>query len=360
MVVEPAQPPPGRKSRQRPPGDDATCTRADGDCAHARPPRPRHRRQPRPRPRHRHGGRLDVLVNNAGIAGPTARVEDIRPEDWDRCIAVDLNGMFYVTRKAMPLIKAAFTLDSQSHEDLAILGAFEDLVCLVVGDPQILFGVEPDVMWIDKHASAPGAKIPAVFVEDDQRVTPLAAMKHVHVAFGIGCDRGDAAECETLGHRPGFLTEEQVEHRLAAQRLAVHAADLGRGEEDDLGPFALHEVAHLGLVDEIQFRMGAHHEIAVALGLQMLRHDLRILAEFQPARLAVGLDDVEGLAGGRRHRLVAGDLRWKRARAAGKADRACTQQQGSGYFREYLHDALDSEKSRGTAGAYGREGLNCR
>jgi len=50
---------------------------------------------------------LDVLVNNAGIAGPTGKVEDIRPEDWDRCIAVDLNGMFYCTRKAMPLIKKA-------------------------------------------------------------------------------------------------------------------------------------------------------------------------------------------------------------------------------------------------------------
>jgi len=52
-------------------------------------------------------GGLEVLVNNAGIAGPTARVEDIRTEDWDRCIAVDLNGMFYCTRQAMPLIKAA-------------------------------------------------------------------------------------------------------------------------------------------------------------------------------------------------------------------------------------------------------------
>ncbi len=52
-------------------------------------------------------GGLDVLINNAGIAGPTAQVEEITVADWDRTIAVDLNSMFYCTRRAVPLLKAA-------------------------------------------------------------------------------------------------------------------------------------------------------------------------------------------------------------------------------------------------------------
>jgi NAD(P)-dependent dehydrogenase (short-subunit alcohol dehydrogenase family) len=48
---------------------------------------------------------LDILINNAGIAGPTATVEDIEVEEWDGCVAVNLSGTFYVTRRAIPLLK---------------------------------------------------------------------------------------------------------------------------------------------------------------------------------------------------------------------------------------------------------------
>jgi len=54
-----------------------------------------------------HLGGLDCLVNNAGIAGPTGPIEAIDPEEWDRCIAVDLSGQFNCIRLAVPALRAS-------------------------------------------------------------------------------------------------------------------------------------------------------------------------------------------------------------------------------------------------------------
>jgi NAD(P)-dependent dehydrogenase (short-subunit alcohol dehydrogenase family) len=50
-------------------------------------------------------GGLDVLVNNAGIAGPTAAVEDMDYDAWQRCMAVCLDSQFLACRRAVPVMK---------------------------------------------------------------------------------------------------------------------------------------------------------------------------------------------------------------------------------------------------------------
>ena len=52
-------------------------------------------------------GGLDVLVNNAGIAGPTALVEDVATVDWERCLAVGVTSHYRTCARVIPSMKAA-------------------------------------------------------------------------------------------------------------------------------------------------------------------------------------------------------------------------------------------------------------
>jgi len=50
-------------------------------------------------------GGIDVLINNAGIAGMTLPVDQYPPDDWDKVIAINLTAMFDTTRLAIPYLK---------------------------------------------------------------------------------------------------------------------------------------------------------------------------------------------------------------------------------------------------------------
>lgn len=52
-------------------------------------------------------GGLDVLVNNAGIAGPTGPVEEIEPGEWDRTLQVNITGQFNCARLAVPHLRGS-------------------------------------------------------------------------------------------------------------------------------------------------------------------------------------------------------------------------------------------------------------
>ena len=49
--------------------------------------------------------KIDALINNVGVAGPTGSLEKIKSKDWENTLQVDINSHFYFTKRAIPLIK---------------------------------------------------------------------------------------------------------------------------------------------------------------------------------------------------------------------------------------------------------------
>ena len=50
-------------------------------------------------------GAIDILINNAGVIDPVARLEDADPHEWGRAVDINLKGVFHGIRAALPVMK---------------------------------------------------------------------------------------------------------------------------------------------------------------------------------------------------------------------------------------------------------------
>jgi NAD(P)-dependent dehydrogenase (short-subunit alcohol dehydrogenase family) len=52
-------------------------------------------------------GTVNILINNAGIAGPTAEIADVSLDAWNEVLAVNLTGPFLCSKAAVPIMRKA-------------------------------------------------------------------------------------------------------------------------------------------------------------------------------------------------------------------------------------------------------------
>ena len=53
--------------------------------------------------------KLDALINNVGVAGPTGTIEKLDSSEWENTLHVNVNSHFYFTKQAIPLLKKSKT-----------------------------------------------------------------------------------------------------------------------------------------------------------------------------------------------------------------------------------------------------------
>ena len=49
--------------------------------------------------------KLDCLINNVGVAGPTGTIEKLSSKDWEKTIKINVISHFYFTKLAIPMLK---------------------------------------------------------------------------------------------------------------------------------------------------------------------------------------------------------------------------------------------------------------
>ena len=158
-------------------------------------------------------GKIDILVNNAGVSGP-AFVMDMKTEDWDRTINVNLRGVFIATREALKVMKP-----QKSGRIISISSGFG-----IEGQPTL---------------SAYGASKAGVILFSDALAKELRWVKVYVINPGLIDTKlaeyapGEKESPEIIGPIAGFLASEQCKlpSGMVVKRLQLD------GLKDAIVPF---------------------------------------------------------------------------------------------------------------------------
>jgi NAD(P)-dependent dehydrogenase (short-subunit alcohol dehydrogenase family) len=155
-------------------------------------------------------GGLDVLINNAGIAGPTASIESMDASHWDRTVAVNLKSQFLFARRAVPMLKEStanpcvIAMSSVAGRlGYAFRTAYASTKWAVVGLMKSL-AIELGPHGVRVNAILPGA------VEGDRMSAVIAA-------------RAEATSVSTDAMREEYLRKISLRRLVTAEDVAAMA-----------------------------------------------------------------------------------------------------------------------------------------
>ncbi len=158
----------------------------------------------------RERGRLDALVNNAGVSDPASGpLEALELADWHRWLETNLTGAFLLCKHALPLLRrqggavvnigSTRALQSEPHTEAYAaskggLEAFTHALAVSAGPEVRVNCIHPG--WIDSRGAA------------ERRAEPLSAADHAqHPAGRVGTPADVAALAAfLLGPEAGFIT----------------------------------------------------------------------------------------------------------------------------------------------------------
>lgn len=172
-------------------------------------------------------GGIDVLCANAGIKGPTARIEDIALEDWRACVAVNLDGAFLAAKYATPMLKAGgrgsviFTSSTAGIYGFPNRAPYAAAKWAVIGLMKTVamelgpFGIRANAIL---PGSVEGARIEAVLAAEAE--AKGMTRDQVYAGYAKGTSMKTLVEAEDIANMAVFLASEAARY-VSGQAICV-------------------------------------------------------------------------------------------------------------------------------------------